>query len=109
MCLYVLITGSLNTPQQSWLQSFTEGCSANTSGSSSSLSSGSKKVEHRDRLDSECGQLEEMAAHDLDSDCRVVMGALCLPYPEGSRCGCWRKRAPCGAVCARRSHWLLQW
>lgn len=30
---HVVITGSLNTPQQSWQHSFTEGCSANTSGS----------------------------------------------------------------------------
>lgn len=30
---HVVITGSLNTLQQSWQQSFTEGCSANTSGS----------------------------------------------------------------------------
>jgi hypothetical protein len=29
----VVITGSLNTLQQSWQHSFTEGCSANTSGS----------------------------------------------------------------------------
>lgn len=30
---HVVITGSLNTPQHSWQHSFTEGCSANTSGS----------------------------------------------------------------------------
>lgn len=30
---HVVITGSLNTLQQSWQHSFTEGCSANTSGS----------------------------------------------------------------------------
>lgn len=30
---HVVITGSLNTLQQSWQQSFTEGCSANTNGS----------------------------------------------------------------------------
>lgn len=80
VCPHVVITGSLNTLQHSWQHSFTEGCSANTSGSGSSSSSGSENVERRDMLDSECRERTEMAESERRG---VLMGGMLSSSSRG--------------------------
>lgn len=70
----------MNTLQQSWQHSFTEGCSANTSGSGSSSSSGSENVERRDMLDSECRERTEMAESERRG---VLMGGILSSSSRG--------------------------